>query len=698
MSPRVAGAALALLAAVMLVASVVGIPTGWWSGAPIKNGVAMHKKDVDVSLLHAVGCNPGGDGHCEPVPLASGFATVRYVALGVTGLLALLALILAGMTLTASESRKKVSVAVIVLAGLSAMIAVGLIFMPKLESAAITLPIGPGLYVFFGGIALAILGSVLARRPTPKLELQPSRQPYAPALAAQPVDVLALLHAETPPATPDSRPPPSPGGQLAGPAGPLGQGFGQAAPYPTMPTPAAFAAPEPPRQIPPTPPPLLPPTLFPGQSTPFPAPPAPFSVRPGVPPLATPPPPDARNRSATGAPPIPDRGKSSSPMPAVPGTSSSPMPAVPDRGKSSSPMPAVPDRSKSSTHAPAIPGKGSGSVPAMPDARPKSPSVPPPSAAAASAAARTKAASVGAIDRPKSPSVAPLPVAASLPSAITPIPSTVAGMLPPARAKGATGLPPPRGKGPSVPPPAKLTTVAAVVPPPAGGPLVSTKLPVRADTDPTDHLETMDRDAMTLARDTASIGDSTDASIAMHDAPPDNDHTDLAAEPINPDTGADPRDSASDIQTSMQRKLTQSELVRTVARESQSEIETIAREKLSASDLAIGDSTSPAVISAAAAIPRGASQSDIDELGEAATVPATSAAPRGGAITGTAKIASLTEVAKIPMSTASESLPPPKKEEVATSGPTPACPQCEAPMAWVEEHLRFYCKSCRMYF
>ena len=32
--------ALALLAAVMLVASVVGIPTGWWSGAPIKNGVA----------------------------------------------------------------------------------------------------------------------------------------------------------------------------------------------------------------------------------------------------------------------------------------------------------------------------------------------------------------------------------------------------------------------------------------------------------------------------------------------------------------------------------------------------------------------------------------------------------------------------------------------------------------------------------
>ena len=51
-----------------------------------------------------------------------------------------------------------------------------------------------------------------------------------------------------------------------------------------------------------------------------------------------------------------------------------------------------------------------------------------------------------------------------------------------------------------------------------------------------------------------------------------------------------------------------------------------------------------------------------------------------------------------PMSTAPSSLPPPKKMPAASSGPTPACPQCEAPMAWVEEHLRFYCASCRMYF
>jgi hypothetical protein len=52
----------------------------------------------------------------------------------------------------------------------------------------------------------------------------------------------------------------------------------------------------------------------------------------------------------------------------------------------------------------------------------------------------------------------------------------------------------------------------------------------------------------------------------------------------------------------------------------------------------------------------------------------------------------------VPISTAPTSLPPPKQAAHVSSGPTPACPQCEAPMAWVEEHLRFYCASCRMYF
>ncbi|MBA3456149.1 MAG: hypothetical protein H0T42_23825, partial [Deltaproteobacteria bacterium] len=336
MSPRVAGAALALLAAIMLVVSIAGIPAGWWAGHPVRNGEAMHKKDVDVSLLNAVGCNTGGDGSCEPLQLSAGFDTMRYVELGASGLLALACLLLAGVTLAGSDRRKQVGLLVIGLAVVGAVLAGALIFMPKMATANIELPIGPGVFVFFGGIACAVLGSVLAMRPTPRLELQPPRQSFAPTLAAppaaQPVDALAMLRESPAPDPKLSRPPKSPGGQLAGPAGPLAPPSFAPAPY-TLPAAQPFAPPE-------DAPTVLPPTPPPSAATPF-------SPRPGAPPIATPPPPpDARARPASIAPPLPglDRTKSSSPMPALPG-----------------------DRFKAA-------GTGPGSD------RPKSASVPPPSA------------------------------------------------------------------------------------------------------------------------------------------------------------------------------------------------------------------------------------------------------------------------------------------------------------------------------
>jgi len=715
MSPRVAGAALALLAAVMLVASLAGIPAGWWSGHPIRNGEAMHKKDIDISMLRAIGCDTGGDGHCEPLgsELGGTFAAVRYVELGASGILVLTCLLLAGVTFAASERRKPLGKLVIAMGLVSATVAGALIFLPKVKSANIELPVGPGLFVFFGGVACALLGSIFAMRPTPKLELQPPRQSFAPGLGApptaQPVDVLAMLQPEARPAQPDpmpSRPPPSPGGQLAGPAGPLvPPGFGStpprfgSAPY-SVPTAPAFTPPEhAPTNLPPTP---------------FPA--APFSPRPGGSPLATPPPPDAhaRARSGTGAPPLPgvDRTRSSSPMPAIPGERPGTMPALPgDRLKASGTAPALPgvDRSKAGSVAPPNADartKAASMPPPTAEARIKPASIAPPSgdlrAKAANSAppfgnARVKAASVPppAADARSKPASVPPPAAArtkpasvpppGAPPTLGPIPSTVAGMMAPSR-PSATDLTTPRTKGPSVPPPGgkKPTTVSAIVPPPPAGPLLSTMLPIRAHTDASDQLETMSRDAMTIARDgapaisvgrpltDASIGDSTDASVALPDSGAAEETTDIGVLPIEP---MEPRDSASEIQTSMQRKLTASELVRTVARESQSEIETIAREKFSASDLAIGDSTNPAILADAHAEAGRRSAKEIKELGEAPTAPA-----------------------RVGISTASQSLPPPKKAEVATSGPTPACPQCEAPMAWVEEHLRFYCKSCRMYF
>lgn len=150
---------------------------------------------------------------------------------------------------------------------------------------------------------------------------------------------------------------------------------------------------------------------------------------------------------------------------------------------------------------------------------------------------------------------------------------------------------------------------------------------------------------MTVARDPANmmvgrpatdhaVGDSTDASVSL---------------------------PADEVETVAREKVDPAELLASVERESASEIATIAHEKLSARDLAIGDSTSPSTERARTDVPRA--------------------------------------VTNIPVSTAPESLPPPKDDKASTtSGPAPACPQCEAPMAWVEEHLRFYCKSCRMYF
>ncbi len=80
---------------------------------------------------------------------------------------------------------------------------------------------------------------------------------------------------------------------------------------------------------------------------------------------------------------------------------------------------------------------------------------------------------------------------------------------------------------------------------------------------------------------------------------------------------------------------------------------------------------------------------------EAEAAPAAAAPPAVPAVVPTTH---LTGPVQIPISTAPSSLPPPKQTTETTTGPQPACPQCEAPMAWVDEHLRFYCKSCRMYF
>ena len=261
--------------------------------------------------------------------------------------------------------------------------------------------------------------------------------------------------------------------------------------------------------------------------------------------------------------------------------------------------------------------------------------------------------------RSKPPSLAPPLPNRARPLSVPPPPGTIA-----ARLKASSVPPPVRGMpAPTTP----RTLAAAVVPPPVAtpAPVAAFKLPVRAVTDPSEALETVDRDAMTIDRGDAGavqvgrpttggeIGDSTDASISVPDA--DVEDTGVSA-PLDTEEAptVHPPSETDDIETSAVEKHDPEELAASDAgRPSESELATVARAKVSASEIATTDVA----------------------MNEA-----------------------MNEAPKIPITTAPDSLPPPTATQTATSGPSPACPQCESPMAWVEEHLRFYCKSCRMYF
>ncbi|MDX2091330.1 MAG: hypothetical protein SFX73_25955 [Kofleriaceae bacterium] len=223
--------------------------------------------------------------------------------------------------------------------------------------------------------------------------------------------------------------------------------------------------------------------------------------------------------------------------------------------------------------------------------------------------------------------------------------STSVAPTPPA-AKPTT-VPPVRGKSASVEPPNKPRLTP---PPPKPGEIAAPRkqLLPRPSTDPLEAAMTVEH----RRNDAAVEATETSAPILGEDHTADDLQT---------------RASDSELATQARPKLSESELLEAVARESASELETIAREKLSASELSVGDSTSE------------------HALAEPAPT-AVQAAP------------SLPMAAVVPVSTAPASLPPPAEEIAVAAGPSPACPQCEAPMGWVEEHLRFYCKRCRMYF
>ena len=221
MSPRLIGAVLALVAAILLVVSMA--TSALWAGHPSVDGREIEKKTVYIGLLGGQGCNTGGDGTCEDLVLSTGFTTVSFVQLGTSSLFVLVALLLALTSFANARSRKtlgKVAIAVALLC--VAVVLAQILIGPNIKTNhEVTVPIGYGMYLFLAAIVTVVLGGILAPRSDPPMSLRAARQAALPAPPPAPpaqIDVLALLQDEPP------RPPapPSPGGMLPGPAGPLG--------------------------------------------------------------------------------------------------------------------------------------------------------------------------------------------------------------------------------------------------------------------------------------------------------------------------------------------------------------------------------------------------------------------------------------------------------------------------------------------
>ena len=604
MSPRLAGAALALIAAALLAASVVGVPWAWWDGHPALKGETIKAKTVHVGPISAQGCNTGGDNTCSKLSLSGAFTTAGRVEAGVCGVLAISAVVLALLAFADTERRKQLGKVVIGIAAVAAVGAVVMIILgPKVTTAQVSMPMGPGMGMFWVAIVGSMLGSVLAMKPNPPLVLRASRkiEPPLGVPAAQPVDLAALMQqdqlrpASLGPEPMIGRPPPSPGGMLPGPAGPLGP---PQPPYAPPASPLFAGAP----QLRP----LYEANAAQGGTAGFvPAPPAPLPLR------APTPVPRASLAHLAGLPPPP-------PPPIQPPERPSAPPTTPFQRADSALATAEREGwtlSSKPSSAPALPS----GVPAHP--------------------VTTRGAAMPPDPMPsrgKPASLAP-PPPRTKPASLAPPP-------PNARAKAASVAPPPR---PTPSPLDKSTLAAAVVPPP----VVPATLPIRAETDPGDHLPTTGFEPVDAETHESFDAKATVARDADARASDIGEHTDAAVQPPEPDAAlGEHTDAAVPLPPPPEpRPGTASDL-----------IETRAREKLASVELprATGDSTSPE------------------------TAPADAKAKE----------------AKIPVSTAPDSLPPPTANQTASSGPSPACPQCEAPMAWVEEHLRFYCKSCRMYF
>ncbi|HSD89065.1 MAG TPA: hypothetical protein VLB44_16165 [Kofleriaceae bacterium] len=668
MGSRAFGALFALAAAAAFVISIA--TSAWWAGHPTIDGHVTTAKDVHIGLLGGEGCNTGGDGHCEPIEIDDTLTLADYGELGVTGLATLLALITAIAALKISDNRKGLATATL-LTTLLAAAGAGAVLMlgPGIKaSQTVEVPLGWGLYVFGGGVGAALLAALITRKIEPEpLRLKPSN---APLLQPPPLDVRQMLQGQHDGVRPSALGPEpmlgAPGNMPGEPSPrdsmPLFEAAPQLRPLYDPMNAGVAPAPLPPSAIPmraPTPMPRDQIDLLTGKLTP-----PPLSERK----------PEPRAKPPSAAPPSaiprtnPPNARTNSP--------SSPPPSIPKT---------QPPRARPASGAPPATASSSSS-------RLKPPSAAPPVADPAAGGPkqpRAKTLPAGSdpgVKKPILPAAPKVPMPAQRPSQPT-----------------MTHAVPPMPTADNQPPPAVLPAKRAVTDDDER--IETSMMPAqRAPTEnddrlaaglrETDHITAVEIDHEAKARAQHAKASQarvpTDARTGQRSAAPVGDVTETGVEIAPaPSIITGEERALSTAQREVARAPTDDpfENVRALSMETPIHgapvSETLPAQRISAlfpSEDVPDEGSRPAedLMSTIEQNPKTPVPTIVAREQQSAERPAT----------------------QVPMSTAPTSLPPPKNVNVETmpSGPTPACPQCESPMAWVEEHLRFYCKSCRMYF
>jgi WAS/WASL-interacting protein len=700
MASRVGGV-LALVAAACLTAALV-LP--WWRGHPSVEGHERTVQDVTITLFGGEGCNSGGDGSCTKVPLVGGFKTLEAVEVGVAAGALLVAAGVGAAALLRSRRRMLAGRLGMIAGGAAALITLVLLITgPDIHTQmAVSVPTALGGFVALLGAITAVAGSALARRddpvrppapmrvvtPAPMAMQQPLPLPQpAPPVAEPPapgLDVQALLADDAlrparlgPEARRTGAMPPSTSGNLPGPAGPL-------VPPQSAPPPLFSSAPQlrPLYEMPgagyvPPPPPALPtraPTpiarsMLEQEDSSVPPPPPPRSApRRTGPPAPTRPPTTLGPNVPAMPPPRPARptGLGASGQPAPVGAASPPPPSPPPS------PPAAPSRvAQPIIMSPR--GPGPGSVPTPPPLGLPTP----PLSGSTPALSRADLLAVDDDDEPsQEPSQEPSENSFDGRSTVARDPDppptdpdagseqTSPGMSVALEETPAAELLSPddiETRGLRKLQPRELEEMASRDSLNA----MTTPLPVFKDRidrptepkRPSDPIMTSATRPPPVATPTPTPRVDTDADPVLDDDEPEptGEHTDDRA-PVPGALSSPPRiptpPSAPPVALDVGHAPTP------VA-------------------------PTPLVVPTPPVVPTVAQPAPVPVLPvpPLPTVPPLAAA-----------------VAALPPSPPQP--PPPRaiKTPLPSSGPQPACPQCDAPMVWVEEHLRFYCRSCKMYF